>query len=194
MYMYKLSIHEDQHSSGNEDEDIYDDGLLVSSTSYRYICLFLSLSFLRFRVKFLGFYCFLVFLFCFVLFLFLLKRLNVKFYIIMKQQTTISILIISYFQNRDPLRGEPWYFKTLKDRKTGALLLRKVGKVNFQLHQSQNQQSYIFISFSRRKGREALMLMIHPLYSFSSLANFYTVQFHFIDKFNVLINSDFRMY
>lgn len=67
MYMYKLSIHEDQHSSGNEDEDIYDDGLLVSSTFYRYICLFLSLSFLRFRVKFLGFYFFLVF---FVLFRF----------------------------------------------------------------------------------------------------------------------------
>ncbi|XP_065925512.1 uncharacterized protein [Magallana gigas] len=73
VYVYKLSIHEDQHSSGNEDEDIYDDGLL----------------------------------------------------------------------NRDPLRGEPWYFKTLKDRKTGALLLRKVGKDGTFVIRESTKQGHI---------------------------------------------------
>lgn len=53
-------------------------------------------------------------------------------------------MVISSFQNRDPLLGEPWYFKSLKDRKTGDKLLRKVGKVNFKHHYTSKQQSYLY--------------------------------------------------
>lgn len=155
--MYKLSIQEDQHSSGNEDEDIYDDGLLVSSTFYCYICLFLSLSFLRFREKILGFFVSWIFvLFCFVLFLFLLKRSNVKFYIIMKQQTTTSILIIPYFQNRNPLLGEPWYFKNAKRQENWRFIITKSwqGKLSTTL-ESKPTILYLYFIFSGR-GQEGI--------------------------------------
>lgn len=56
-------------------------------------------------------------------------------------------MVISSFQNRDPLLGEPWYFKSLKDRKTGDKLLRKVGKVNLNIITRQSN-NLIFIFYS----------------------------------------------
>ncbi|XP_048746036.2 B-cell linker protein-like isoform X17 [Ostrea edulis] len=45
--------------------------------------------------------------------------------------------------NRDPLLGEPWYFKSLKDRKTGDKLLRKVGKDGtFLIRESTKQGNF----------------------------------------------------
>ncbi|XP_061177835.1 basic proline-rich protein-like isoform X6 [Saccostrea echinata] len=45
--------------------------------------------------------------------------------------------------NRDPLLGEPWYFKTLKDRKTGDKLLKKVGKDGtFLIRESTKQGNF----------------------------------------------------
>uniref|UniRef100_A0A8W8II12 SH2 domain-containing protein n=1 Tax=Magallana gigas TaxID=29159 RepID=A0A8W8II12_MAGGI len=45
--------------------------------------------------------------------------------------------------NRDPLLGEPWYFKSLKDRKTGDKLLRKVGKDGTFLIRESTKQGHI---------------------------------------------------
>lgn len=69
----KLGVQEDQQSSGDEDDDIYDDAI----------------------------------------------------------------------SNRDPLLGEPWYFKSLKDRKTGDKLLRKVGKDGTFLIRESTKQGHI---------------------------------------------------
>eukprot|EP00105_Crassostrea_gigas_P031675 XP_011454438.1 PREDICTED: vegetative cell wall protein gp1 isoform X10 [Crassostrea gigas] len=69
----KLGVQEDQQSSGDEDDDIYDDAI----------------------------------------------------------------------SNRDPLLGEPWYFKSLKDRKTGDKLLRKVGNDGTFLIRESTKQGHI---------------------------------------------------
>nr|XP_022342680.1 leucine-rich repeat extensin-like protein 5 isoform X3 [Crassostrea virginica] len=47
------------------------------------------------------------------------------------------------FSNRDPLLGEPWYFKSLKDRKTGDRLLRKVGKDGTFLIRESTKQGHV---------------------------------------------------
>lgn len=45
--------------------------------------------------------------------------------------------------NRDPLLGEPWYFKSLKDRKTGDRMLKKVGKDGtFLIRESTKQGNF----------------------------------------------------
>lgn len=86
-------------------------------------------------------------------------------------------MVISYFQNRDPLLGEPWYFKSLKDRKTGDKLLRKVGQVNFKHHYMSKQQSYLyFLFFILCEGDKiSVISTFHPINSFSSV-NFYRVK------------------
>lgn len=86
-------------------------------------------------------------------------------------------MVISSFQNRDPLLGEPWYFKSLKDRKTGDKLLRKVGNVNFKHHYMSKQQSYLyFLFFILCEGDKiSVKSTFHPI-NFLSSVNFYRVK------------------
>lgn len=83
-------------------------------------------------------------------------------------------MVISSFQNRDPLLGEPWYFKSLKDRKTGDKLLRKVGNVNFKHHYTSKQQSYLSL-FYVRGDKISVISTFHPI-NFLSSVNVYGVK------------------
>lgn len=66
---------------------------------------------------------------------------------------------LHYFQNRDPLLGEPWYFKSLKDRKTGDRLLRKVGKVPHDDYLAINFASSYIIPPYQSKNRILMRTM-----------------------------------